>query len=1853
MDPDLPRKSSRLKNKPVKSYDETKRRKKKSSKKDIPRLEEESGQSSTNSSIASEIQAQDSDPIEVHPQLSRESSLSVLHQSPSGLDTSTTTPEGLVGEVSTPVEQLTGLGEAAATPERRAEVSSTPEILRVVPVQTPTNEPSLQTEELQYEVNRFEIGQEILLNECSRLIEIQNELNDKIEKSTQQQFTPQNKAQTDFLERQKREVQILKKRTTELAKQRETQFNSTYAGVLQAVHLTPERLANLSTAGASNIRQIDINQSLINKSSIRKLSLPSNNSPILPERYKAKSSIRQRLERSFRQTVFGEESQSNRPLGQPLNQTERTPTVPVDLLNRDNILESTSTDTVGVFSVRDSSELSGIGPLNLSGIDHPEEERVKSPESTDINESNVFGLPIRNLQQHIDSLLEEAEGNVDDIDSLDETPTHDDTLAEASYSNRYQFLTALHRRVKARKTLNLQKIPINFEQPDERPVDLPIANMARWASGEIEQGRVKIPAMLKWRESGTPPMSLPIALSNYAIGEPTEPDDNIIIAKRDRLLKFIGKEIDKLTQQMEAEQDVNKIFVILQKIFKFSWSEISFTINIRNKPDIQDETIITDQALRNNKYKDWHEPIEEAQEFLKTLGYREVVFNDTLDVPNRTVALPIKQNAILQGSFGLQSRTPDEDKSEEPNMTGALVDVFKEFKEMQVDRGTKESIPVYKGGAAKWFSFWHQFQVLVDQNPKLATITKFARLKKYLDGPPFNLIDKQFLFADTEYEAAKAELKRQYGNERKIAHELLTEVIKLPNIKEGDIQTYRNFTNNATQTVKYISTYIPNELKRNKYLLGSLLQKFPWRDQLMWQDFLDSKMEKANTPEEKEAIEDSVITLFVEWGTKFTTKQEALTISNMGVNDLVKQTSTSTAGKSFKRGSFRGRYGGGTYKPPKDELNFSAQTENSSSQNKDNSTTSSRGRGRGRGQNTRGRGSGRGRGRGNSTPNQNPQSGPGKTQGGVGSQTNPTRNPQTGRGKATVYPQDYRNRICIICQQTMHKSRDCPVTQHYECHEIFNIVKRMDVCTNCYLYGHSAISCNLPPSCKVCQGYHTTHIHGIYEKISDANQSKKKPTQSSPQNKPPVHQSFHTTLMDFEEEEDNAILPSVCAQAEGHDNIIDIRLLLDTGSSCNFISVSSANKIKHIVIEECSAIVVKTLHGNKTKFLKKISFNLCVRENSNWKLSVHAFVIPQVTTLSPITITSKQLEKYCDSSVVFNERYPRVNPVEVDLLLGVIDTVKILGNKQISVAKNLCLMSTRWGYILMGSDRLECIDKNLPLRDSHFTKTEVLTKQLEEMWKLEQLPQDNDITGLSKEEVQAVEMINKVCTYNPEIRKFETKLLFKSAPKFQNNYRQAKARLDNLVRKLRKDEPTAKGYNDVINEYLSAGIIEQVFDENASDPNRTDLFYLPHRIIVDSTRLTTKYRVVYDGSAKCPDGKSLNSCIMCGPKLQQDILAILIRFRSSFYILLSDISRMFLNCNIKGKDKDFLRFLYKDPTHKNPDLKIFRFTTLVFGLSDSPFQVLTCLQKLVQRKLQDPNITEYERKACDIIKRDMYIDDCTFSCSNEKEAIEIRKALTNILAEGSFHIRKWISNSPKILETIPEQEKAPLTNMKTLFGHNQEISDVTSQLGYRYDPDKDIFLFDTYTDLLNKNRDDMRSVASIMASLYDPLGIISPFILQARQLLKKLFQLKLGWDDSLPEALIDEWRLWCSQLKYLNSFTFPRYVPTNETTEYLIAGDASISGFACCAYARTYFKEEDKYEVTLLMAKARVSPVHELTVPRLELKAAHLAADMGHYIHTEMGVDKSKISLYSDSEVVLFWLHKNLNISFPLLVIGF
>jgi len=68
-----------------------------------------------------------------------------------------------------------------------------------------------------------------------------------------------------------------------------------------------------------------------------------------------------------------------------------------------------------------------------------------------------------------------------------------------------------------------------------------------------------------------------------------------------------------------------------------------------------------------------------------------------------------------------------------------------------------------------------------------------------------------------------------------------------------------------------------------------------------------------------------------------------------------------------------------------------------------------------------------------------------------------------------------------------------------------------------------------------------------------------------------------------------------------------------------------------------------------------------------------------------------------------------------------------------------------------------------------------------------------------------------------------------------------------------------------------------------------------------------------------------------------------------------------------------------------------------------------------------------------------------------------------------------------------------------------------------------------------------RSVLSVIARCYDPLGLMDPVLVKAKTLLQALWKENLSWDDPLPETLSSVWLELASKLRIVHNIKFPRF----------------------------------------------------------------------------------------------------------------
>ena len=129
----------------------------------------------------------------------------------------------------------------------------------------------------------------------------------------------------------------------------------------------------------------------------------------------------------------------------------------------------------------------------------------------------------------------------------------------------------------------------------------------------------------------------------------------------------------------------------------------------------------------------------------------------------------------------------------------------------------------------------------------------------------------------------------------------------------------------------------------------------------------------------------------------------------------------------------------------------------------------------------------------------------------------------------------------------------------------------------------------------------------------------------------------------------------------------------------------------------------------------------------------------------------------------------------------------------------------------------------------------------------------------------------------------------------------------------------------------------------------------------------------------------------------------------------------------------------------------------------------------------------------------------------------------------------------------------------------------------------------------------------------------------------------------MSSQLSNAWLDFIKELKNIEKIKIPRRYslanPDDCKVSLIVFVDASEQAFAAVAYFR--FAREDEVQVTQVMAKARVAPVKQLTIPRLELQAAVLGVRLAATIKASHTIRIDESLFLSDSKTVLAWINSS------------
>nr|XP_061785759.1 uncharacterized protein LOC133576497 [Nerophis lumbriciformis] len=506
----------------------------------------------------------------------------------------------------------------------------------------------------------------------------------------------------------------------------------------------------------------------------------------------------------------------------------------------------------------------------------------------------------------------------------------------------------------------------------------------------------------------------------------------------------------------------------------------------------------------------------------------------------------------------------------------------------------------------------------------------------------------------------------------------------------------------------------------------------------------------------------------------------------------------------------------------------------------------------------------------------------------------------------------------------------------------------------------------------------------------------------------------------------------------------------------------------------------------------------------------------------------------------------------------------------------------------------------------------------------EQGPKDQE--EMSREEMKYMELVES--SVQLQDGHYQMKLPFKSEnTSLPNNICVAKQRIRGLERRLQRNADFHSEYTSFLTDVINKGYAEQV-PQHQLKPREGGVWYIPHHGVYHPRK--GKLRVVFDCGAEFK-GVSLNSQLLQGPNLTNSLVGVLLRFRQEFVAVMADIEAMFHQVKVAEEHRDFLRFLWWPEGDLKQDLVEHRMCVHLFGAVSSPSCSCFAL-----RKTANDNKHSFPEEVIDTINRNFYMDDLLKSLPSDEVAVGLISELRSVCQKGGFNLTKWISNSRKVLQSIPEEHKSKTLHELDL---DRDKLPMERALGLQWCIETDTFTFKLSVKEKPRTK---RGMLSIISSVYDPLGFLAPLILLAKLLLQELCRQKCDWDDPIPQAFQHKWNKWLADLEKVADFKIHRCIqPKNfggiATAQLHHFSDASEDAYGTV----TYLKMENTQKVVhvaFLFGKARVAPLKPVTIPRLELTAAVVAVRVDKMLQAELQLPLEKSVFWTDSTSVLKYI---------------
>lgn len=804
---------------------------------------------------------------------------------------------------------------------------------------------------------------------------------------------------------------------------------------------------------------------------------------------------------------------------------------------------------------------------------------------------------------------------------------------------------------------------------------------------------------------------------------------------------------------------------------------------------------------------------------------------------------------------------------------------------------------------------------------------------------------------------------------------------------------------------------------------------------------------------------------------------------------------------------------------------------------------------------------------------------------------------------------DTRNR-CTMCGKN-HFIMLCDTYQSKTAEDRKQHVLANGLCFNC-LGRHKLNECASKKTCSACNARHHTSLHDALRASEGAKTS---------------NASMHDALRASEDAKTSHFsrqpskLPVAVLLATARVRVTDrygdshiARALVDQGSESSLISESLAQRLK--LKRSPTSTSVYGVGGTLTGVARGlVNFKISPLKGGS-SIAVSALILPKLTLYDGGIHVDQRTWKHLDGLELADPDVSSSDPVE--LLLGADVFAAILrqglrrGGSHEPVAQQTSL-----GWILSGSvSRTVAAPRAHSCHSYHNHVSGDLCTLVQQFWQQEEvISSANPLTAEEKECEDFFVRTHSRTADGRYVVRLPVKL---PLPDLTGTRHSSMRLLFHMEGRFSRDNRLHHLYVDFMKQYEDLGHMTPVRRENSTADSTC---YLPHHGVLREMSSSTKLRVVFNGSSAVASGDSLNRHLLVGPNLLPALADVLLRWRIHRYVLAADIEKMYRQILVDPADRHLQRIVWRYSSEE--EVQEYQLNTVTYGLACAPFLAIRTLQQLA-----DDEEAQFPQGAA-ALRQDIYVDDILTGASSIADAKELQQQLSELSMAGGFPLRKWSANEADLLTHLPLEHRT----QRDLRSWQAQESHAT--LGVQWHPSIDSFSFTTRAIAVQAIT--KRSVLSLTARLFDPLGWLAPAIIRAKILFQSTWLQGIDWDTSLDAHSVKLWKDFQADLPKLEEIRIPRRLHLNARSELHGFCDASERAYAAVIYLLSDNDEGDR-QVTIITAKTKVAPLKQVSLPRLELCAATLLARLAAHVQRTLGVLKAPMHLWSDSTVALAWI---------------